>query len=152
MYIDADLSLCTVANNVLTPQAETTVNVHVSTNVIDLTKWPRDIINQLYFVFQCAVVPISAGGGTLEIKLVTSAAAGLGTPTVMWDSGIIASATIVAWVANSTIYAFKIPAHMALRYLGATYEIATNVLTAGSWRAFFTVDAPYLIAPTPHSA
>lgn len=151
MIIDADLSLCVVANNVLTAQAETTVAVHPSDNVVDLTKWPRNIIDQLYFVFQCEEVPISAGGGTLEIKLVTSAAAGLGTPTVMWDSGILANAAIVAWVANSTIFAFKIPAALALRYLGATYEIATDVFTAGTWRAFFTVDAPYYIAPTPHS-
>ena len=155
MVIDADLSLCAVATSAgvisLTPQAETTVDTHVSTNVVDLSKYPRNVINQLYFVFQCAVVPISAGGGTLQIDLVTSAVAGLTTPTVMWSSGILANATIVAWTANSTIFAFKVPAHMALRYLGCNYSIATAVLTAGSWRAFFTVDAPYLIAPTPSS-
>ena len=67
----------------------------------------------------------------------------------MGGSGVLANATIVAWSANSTIFAFKIPAHFALRYLGATYTIVTAVLTAGSWRAFFSVDAPYLIAATP---
>lgn len=149
MYIDADLSLCTVANNVLTAQAETTQATHVSTNVVNLTHIPRNIIDQLYFVFQCEVVPISAGGGTLQIDIVTSAAVGLTTPTVMWSSGILANADIVAWTANSTIFAFKIPVQMALQYLGATYTIASAVFTAGSWRAFFTPDAPYLIAATP---
>ncbi len=149
MYIDADLSLCVVSNNVLTAQVETTEAAHISANVVDLTHIPRNIINNLYFVFQCEVVPISAGGGTLQIDLVTSAAAGLSTPTVMWSSGILANAAIVAWTANSTIFAFKVPAQFALRYLGATYTIVTAVFTAGSWRAFFTPDAPYLIAATP---
>ena len=53
------------------------------------------------------------------------------------------NAVIVAWTANSTIWAFKVPAKMLLRYLGATYTIGTAVFTAGTWRAFFTPDAPY---------
>jgi hypothetical protein len=149
MIIDADLALCVVDNNVLTAQAETTVATHISDNVVDLTKYPRNIIDQLYFVFQCEVVPISAGGGDFTIKVVTSAAVGLSTPTIMWSSGVLANADIVAWVANTTIFAFKIPAQFALRYLGATYEIVNHVFTAGSWKAFFTPDAPYLIAATP---
>lgn len=149
MYIDADTCLCTVANNVMTAQAETTVATHVSDNVIDLTHIPRNIIENCYFVFQCEVVPISAGNGTLQIDLVTSAAVGLTTPQTLWSTGIITNATIVAWVANTTIYAFKVPANMLLRYLGCNYGIATAVFTAGSWRAFFTPDAPYLIAATP---
>ena len=149
MFIDADLCLVAVSDNVMTAQVETTEGTHVSDNVIDLTRKPQNIIENLYFVFQCEVVPISAGGGTLQIDLVTSAAAGLSTPTVMWSSGIISNAIIVAWVANSTIYAFKIPANFALRYLGARYTIATAVLTAGSWRAFFAVESPHFIAPTP---
>jgi len=155
MIIDADLSLNAITTTAgvisFTAQAETTVDTHVSTNVVDLSKYPRNIIEQLYFVFQCVEVPISAGGGTLQIDLVTSAVAGLTTPTVMWSSGIMANATIVAWTALSTIFAFKVPAQRALRYMGCNYTIAGNVLTAGSWRAFFTVDAPYLIAPTPSS-
>ena len=153
MIIDADLSLCAVATSAgvisLTAQAETTVATHVSTNVIDLTHIPRNIIDSLYFVFQCAAVPVSAGGGTLQIDLVTSAAVGLTTPQTLWSSGIIANATIVAWVANTTIFAIKVPPNMLLRYLGCNYTIASAVLTAGSWRAFFTPDAPFLIAATP---
>ena len=127
MYIDANLSLCVVSDNVLTAQVETTQATHISDNVIDLTHVPRNVIENLYFVFQCEVVPISAGGGTLQIDLVTSAAAGLTTPQTLWSTGIVANATIVAWTANSTIYAFKIPANMLLRYLGCNYTIATAV-------------------------
>ena len=149
MFIDADLCLVAVSDNVMTPQAETTVDTHVSDNVIDLTRKPQSIIESMYFVFECAVVPISGGGGTLQIDLVTSAAVGLTTPTIMWSSGVIPNATMVAWSANSSIYAFKIPAHFALRYLGCNYTIVTAVLTAGSWRAFFAVESPHFIAPTP---
>jgi len=149
MYIDADLSLCVVSGNVLTAQDETSTDTYVSDNVIDLTHIPRNVIENLYFVFQIEAAIVSAGGGTLQIDLVTSAAVGLTTPQTLWSTGIIANATIVAWTANSTIYAFKVPANMLLRYLGCNYTIATSAFTAGSWRAFFTPDAPYLIAATP---
>ena len=153
MIIDADLSfnaITTTAGVVaFTAQAETTVATHVSTNVIDLTHIPRNIIDNLYFVFQCVAVPVSAGGGTLQIDLVTSAAAGLTTPQTLWSTGIVANATIVAWTATTIIYAVKIQPSMLLRYMGVNYGIATAVLSAGSWAAFLTPDVPFLIAATP---
>ena len=148
MYIDSDLSLCAVSDNVLTAQSETTQATFVSDNVVDLTHIPRNVIENLYFVFQCEVQPISTSG-TFQIDLVTSAATGLTTPQTLWSTGIISNAICTAWVAQSTIYAFKVPANMLLRYLGANYTIATANFTGGSWRAFFTPDAPYLIAATP---
>lgn len=150
MYIDSDLSLCVVTNNVVVAQDETSVAVHVSDNVLDLTKYPRNIIDQLYWVFQIKDA-ITGAGALFEIKLVTSAAEGLSTPQVLWSSGQLANATIIAWTANSTIFAFKLPAYLQHRYLGATYEIITSVFGTGSWRSFFTVNAPYFIAATPHS-
>ena len=154
MIIDADLSLCLVTTTAgvisIGPQAETTVATHVSDQVIDLTHIPRNIIDSLYFVFQIEDAIVSGGaGGTLQIDLVTSAAVGLSTPQTLWSTGIVANATIVAWAANSTIYVIKVPPVMLLRYLGCNYTIATAVFTAGSWRAFFTPDAPFLIAATP---
>ncbi len=151
MIIDADLSLCVVADNVLVPQDETTVANHISDNVVDLTKWPRNIIDQLYWVFQIADA-ITGAGAKFKIQLVTSAAVGLGTDQVLWDSGELSNAIITAWAANTTIYAFKLPAYLQHRYLGANYEIVSSVFSTGSWRSFFCVDAPYYIAPTPHSA
>ncbi len=145
MYVDKELAFQVMG----TPQAETTVDTHVSTNVIDLTHIPRTIIENAYFVFRCAVVPISAGGGTLRIDLDVSAAVGLTTPTTLWSSGTLANATIVAWTANTIIYAVKVPAYMPLQYLGVNYTIATAVLTAGSWEAWLTPNAPYYIPATP---
>ncbi len=148
MYIDSDLSLCAVSDNMLTAQTETTQATHISDNVVDLTHIPRNVIENLYFVFQCEVQPISTSG-TFQIDLVTSAATGLTTPQTLWSTGIISNAICTAWVAQSTIYAFKVPANMLLQYLGCNYTIATAEFTGGSWRAFFTPDAPYLIAATP---
>jgi len=152
MIIDADLSLCLVTTTAgvisIGPQAETTVATHVSDQVLDLTHIPRNIIDSLYFVFQIEDA-ITGTGETFEIQLVTSAAVGLTTPQVMWSSGILAEATIEAWVANSTIYVIKVPPVMLLRYLGATYEIIGAVFSTGSWRAFFTPDPSLLIAATP---
>ena len=148
MYIDSQLSLCVVSNNVLTAQSETTAAAYISDNVIDLTKWPRNIIDQLYWVFQIEDA-ITGASTKFTIQLVTSAAVGLGTNQVLWASGELSNATIVAWAANSTIYAFKLPAYLQHRYLGANYEIIDQVFSTGSWRSFFSVEAPYLIAATP---
>jgi hypothetical protein len=148
MYLDKELALCAVSNNVLTAQAETTVDTHVSDSVINLTHVPRTILDNAYFVFQIETAIVSAGGGTLQIDLVCSAAVGLTTPTVLWSTGVLANATIVAWTANSTIYAFKCPAYLPLQYLGCNYTIGTAVFTAGSWRAFFVPDVPFAIPAT----
>ena len=145
MHVDAELSFNTVAANVLTAQAETTQAAHVSTNVIDTTAVPLNLNRPLYFVFQCEVVPISAGGGTLLIELGNSAAAAMSTDTVIWSSGIIINSVITAWVAQTTIYVVPVQGPFALRYVGVTYTIGTAVLTAGSWRAFLTPDAPAII-------
>ena len=155
MYIDADLSFNTVATSAgvisLTAQAETTTSAtpYDSTNVIDLTHKPRNVLSDLYLVVQCVVVPVSAGGGTLTIDLVSSAATALTTPTILWSSGLLANATIVAWTAYSTIFAVRVHLETELRYLGMNYTIGTASLTAGSWIAFLTPLAPYHIAATP---
>ena len=152
MYMDAELSFnaVTTTANVLahTAQAETEVGDHTSTNVIDVTHIPRTVLADLYLVVQIVVVPVSAGGGTLQISLRASAAATLTAPTTLWDSGLLANATIVAYTANSIIYSVKLPPAIPLRYIGMNYAIATAELTAGSWVAFLTPDAPYYIAAT----
>lgn len=130
-------------------QDETTVDDHISDNVIDLVHAPQVIYENPYFVFRIGTAIVSAGGGTLEVKLVNSAAVGLGTPTVLWSSGVVASATVVAWTANSLIYAVRVPPVKLLQYLGVVYTIGTAVFTAGTWDAFLAPDFPHLIAATP---
>lgn len=125
-------------------QAETTVTTHISDNVVDLGAAGRRIVDPLYYFFRITTAIVSAGGGTLQIQLVTSAAAGLGTPTVIWDSGVIPNATIVAWTVNSMPYP-RIPVVYSgelLRYFGAIYTIGTDVFTAGAWDLDQVVDMP----------
>lgn len=148
MYVDNELSFNLVSNNVITAQDETTASSYISDQVVDLGHIPRNVIDNLYCVFQVEVALVSATG-TITIALVTSAAAALTTAQTLWSSGLVANATMVAWTAQSTVYAFRVPANMLLRYLGMTYVIGTAALTAGSWRAFLTPDAPYHIAATP---
>jgi len=126
-------------------QDETTVDDHISDNVINLVHAPLTVYENPFLVFRIGTAIVSAGGGTLEIKLVTSAAAGLGTPTVLWSSGVLANATIVAWTADSLIYLVRVPPVITLQYLGMIYTIGTAVFTAGTWDAFLTPDIPILI-------
>jgi len=142
MYIDYQ-------NRFSVLQAETTATDHISDNVIDLVHAPQVIYDNPFFVFRIGAAIVSAGGGTLETKLVNSAAVGLGTPTILWSSGVIANATIVAWTANSIVYAVRVPPVKLLQYLGVIYTIGTGVFTAGTWDAFLAPDVPLLIAATP---
>ena len=131
-----------------TAQVITLVADNLSANVIDLTE-KRTILQNADLVVQCEDVPVSAGGGTLDIQLVNSAAAGLGTPTILWSSGVLTNAAIVAWTANTTLYKIRIPSDMPLRYLGILWVIGTAVWTAGSLRAFLSPQTPYFTPAAP---
>jgi hypothetical protein len=103
----------------------------------------------LYIVFP--VAPTSGGGATIDIQLVSSAAAALTTPTVMAD--ITGGAQAYNGGKFSTTSFFKVPLPRAgpyvatlnpngwLRYIGINIIIATAVLTGGSIIAFLTRDA-----------
>lgn len=148
MYIDADLSLCAVVDNVMTAQAETTAASYISDNVLDLTHIPRNIINNLFWVFQIEDA-ITGTSETFAIQLVTSAAVGLGTNQILFNSGTLNETTIEAWAANSTVFVIKISPYLQHRYIGCTYVIGGAAFATGSWRSFLTPDAPFLIAATP---
>ena len=134
-----------------TAQAETTTAAHISANVVDLTKYPRNIIDMLYWVFQLEVAITTATSATFQVDLVTSAAEALTAPQILWSSGVVATGVVVAWLAQSTLWAFKVPAYLQHRYMGCIYTIGTGTFTAGSWRSFLSVDVPYLIDPSPLS-
>jgi hypothetical protein len=105
MIIDNDLNFVAVSGTTWTAQAETTQAAHISDNVIDLGRAAaRTILKNMYFVFQIETAITTASAATLQIDLVNSAAAGLGTDTHLWSSGIIATGVVVAWTANSTVY------------------------------------------------
>jgi hypothetical protein len=72
------------------------------------------------------------GGTSMQVQVITSAAAALSSPTVLCESAVIALASLVAG------YQFRIagiPAGSAQRYLGFNYVVvgtmATGTVTAG---------------------
>lgn len=125
-------------------QDETTVTTHVSDNVVDLGVAGRRIIDPLWYVFRIDTAIVSAGGGTLQIQIVTSAAAALTAATVLWDSGTISNATITAWAINTIPYVIPVTYNgTLLRYFGAIYTIGTDVFTAGKWDLLQVINPPW---------
>lgn len=120
MITDALLSLSAA-------QAVTTTAV--STNTIDLGT-ARDIGEgeDLYVSF---LIPTTFTGGTsLVANIITSAAANLGSPTVIASTGVILLATLVAGYR----FAMRIPAQLGSlgqRYLGVSYTVV-GTMTAGT--------------------
>ena len=149
MWIDKENTFNTISGTTWTAWAETTVAAHNSPNVIDLTHIPRVIIENARFVVQVVDVPVSAGGGTLQLDLVTSAATALTSPQTLWSSGVVSNATIVAYTANSTIFDIPIPSSMLKRYMGVIWTIGTAVWTAGSFRMFLASQTPEYIPAAP---
>jgi len=136
MYVD-------YFGNLSDAQDETTVTTHVSDNIVDLGVAGRRLVDPLWYVFRIDTAIVSAGGGTLDIQIVTSAGTNLSTPTILWDSGVVANATIVAWAANSIPYVIPVVYNgTLLRYFGALYIIGTNVFTAGKWDMLQVVNPP----------
>lgn len=103
-----------------------------STNVIDLLRAGQDIGNgeNLWVEVSVPTAFTAGGSATLQVELVTSADAALGTPTVLHDqSAVIAVATLVA----GFVLQFRFPVHNTmLRYLGLIYTVATGPMTAGN--------------------
>lgn len=107
----------------------------VSTDTIDLSV-ARDIGEgeNLYMYFNVdEAVTSGTGASTVEFQVIGSAAADLGTPTVLGSSGAIVKTALtlgkmVAVRINPQI------ASLGLRYLGANY-VASATLTAGKFTA-----------------
>lgn len=128
-------------------QAITTGSAN-STNTIDLGVAGSPIIGgtaiqdpgrgQEIQVFAQVVTAFTSGGsGTLTVKLVQSAAAGLTSPTILAQTDAIPVATLAAG------YQFRlsgIPAGVTQRYLGLIYTVATADMTAGAVTAGLVLD------------
>ena len=129
--------------NLSDAQDETTMTTHISDNVIDLQATGRRIVEPWWYVFRIDTAITTGTSATLQIQMVTSAAVGLGTATVLWDSGVIASATVVAWAANAVPYVIYVTYNGALlQYFGAIYTIGTGTFTAGKWDMLRVVNPP----------
>lgn len=126
--------------------AQAVTSTAVSTNTIDLGL-ARDIGigTPLYVVIGVDEAATAAGSATVNFQLISSAAANLGTPTVLVETGVIGKADltlgrepIVLWVAPALLAAQPV----GQRYLGLQYTVATGPLTAGKFTAHVTLDYP----------
>lgn len=127
MSTDAFLQLST---------AQAVTATAVSTNTIDLGV-ARDVApgRPLYAVFQIDTTFTAAGAATMNFQVISSAAANLGTPTVLGDSGPVPVAQLTAGrkliavgIGPSVLNA----APNGQRYLGAQYTVGTGPMTAGA--------------------
>jgi hypothetical protein len=85
-----------------------------------------------------------AAGGTLNVQLVCSAAAALGTDTILWETGVMVHDTVIAkMLANTIVWVVKIPPNIPLRYLGVAWVVGTAVMETTTADIFITPNAPY---------
>jgi len=110
----------------------------VSTNTIDLSQ-AKDIGEgeAITMMFSVDEAPLTAT--SVEFQVISSAAANLGTATVLGSSGAIAIASLPI----GTLIPVKINARvgsLGQRYLGANYTIAGSNATAGKFTAGIVKD------------
>lgn len=117
-------------------QAITVVSTIVSTNVIDLGS-AGDASDELYLYVDVSEVFDSVEeDATLNVKLYTDSAEGMGTQVLLLESGVIAEATLVA---GYRILGVRLPKgckrYLRLSYLVATHDFITGKVNAGlAWK------------------
>jgi hypothetical protein len=110
---------------------------------IDLTTTSNRVIAEGgYVVFRTGDAFAQAANSS-EWKIMVSAAATMGTDTVLWSSGTVTNTVLVAYGANAIPWVIKLPRHFPLRYLAAGWYPTTSAFTAGTMDIFITPDAPY---------
>ena len=111
-------------------------------DVVDLTQVAnRRIVQGLWFCIQVGTAYAQAGGSSTW-SLVTSAAVGLGTPTVLNTTGSITFTQLVAVGSNNFLLYAPVPPVFALRYMGVSWTPVTNAFTAGTANIFLTPQVP----------
>jgi len=123
MIADANLALSgSILGNATTGQAVTGTNVTVlSTNTIDLLA-NRDIAEGQGLFARMQVLAAFVGATSVEMQVITSAAAALTTPNVIGTTGAIPLASLVAGSRFAAALTPKL-ASVGQRYLGVQYVI-----------------------------
>jgi hypothetical protein len=131
------------AQNQLSAAQVVTVTA-VSTNTLDLGV-ARDIgAANLKVVITVDEVVEAAGAGTVTFQVISSAAANLGSPTILGQTDAIPKANLTA---GRKPIVLEIPRAVLLaqpvgqRYLGLQYTIGTGPLTTGKFTANIVLDA-----------
>lgn len=109
----------------------------VSTNTIDLSI-ARDIGEGQDLFMNFAVTTALAGGTSVKFEVISSAAANLGSPTVIGSSDAIVTADLVAGK-NVAVRINPVIASNGQRYLGARYTIS-GTYTSGAVTADVVTD------------
>lgn len=125
----------------------------VSTNTIDLSQ-ARDIGpgETLYVAISVDTTVTAAGAATVNFQLITSAAANLGSPTIITQTDAIpkaslaAGARLVLTIPHQTLVG---GAALGQRYLGLQYTVATGPLTAGAFSAVGVYDYSDVVKAYP---
>ena len=109
----------------------------VSTDTIDLSV-ARDIGEGQDLFMNFAVTTALAGGTSVKFEVITSAAANLGSPTVIGSTDAIVTASLVAGY-NTAVRINPQIASLGQRYLGARYTIV-GTYTSGKVTADVVID------------
>jgi len=120
------------------------VTTNYSSSIDMASTTNRSIAEGGYLVWQQIAAETMAATGTMQVQLVCSAAATLGTDTVLWGTSVMVHATIVALLlANTIIWVVKIPQNIPLRYLGVAWIVGTDVMETTTANIYITPNVPY---------
>ena len=124
-------------NELVFSDGQAVTTTAISTNVVDLTVAGQPI-HQGRPMFAVVSVPVTCtatGAATVTFNVEADSAVGLdATPTVLYTSGAIGKASLVAGAVPVQV---SIPKGIAAtdRYVGVRYTVATGPLTAGKFDA-----------------
>ena len=127
-------------------QEETTVAAHDSTNIVDFNSAARDVGKGEPVRVKISIGDTAVAGtsSTVQFQVVTATDEAFTSPVVLYDSGAIAEATLVA---GYNVYDGVLPVG-TLQYLKIVYTIGTAVLTAGKFNANLALGTDtYVSAP-----
>lgn len=132
MITDAQLTLA--AATALTATA-------VSPNTIDLSQ-ARDIGSgeELRVYFNVDTALTSAGATTLQVQVITSAAANLSSPTIIAQSDAIPKASLVAGFTYEIVIPKSVINALGQRYLGLQLTVNVANFAAGNYSAGVVID------------